>query len=161
VTVELAFDVRAELGEGPLWDAARERLLLVDIMRGHVHEWDPVSGDDAIFDAGQPVSAVATTAGSDLILAVRDGFIRLNRTTGATTLVAIVEADRDDNRMNDGYCDAEGRFWAGTMSMVHEREAGGLYRLDPNGAVTQHLSGVSRWPLALLRRHGHGPDRRV
>jgi sugar lactone lactonase YvrE len=143
VTVELAFDVRAELGEGPLWDAARKRLLFVDIMLGHVHEWDPVSGADAIFEAGQPVSAVATTSTSDLILAVRDGFIRLNRTTGATTLVAIVEADHHDNRMNDGYCDARGRFWAGTMSMTHEREMGALYRLDPNGTVSQHLSGVT------------------
>jgi sugar lactone lactonase YvrE len=143
VVVELAFDVRAALGEGALWDAARQRLLFVDIMLGHVHEFDPVSGADAVFEAGQPVSAVATTSGVDLILAARDGFFRLNRTTGATTLVAIVEAPRKDNRMNDGYVDARGRFWAGTMSMTHEPEAGALYRLDPDGTVTQHLGGVT------------------
>ena len=41
-TIELALDARAELGEGPIWDADRARLLFVDIMRGHVHEFDPV-----------------------------------------------------------------------------------------------------------------------
>src|SRR5947199_9671236 len=55
----------------------------------------------------------------------------------------MVEADRPDNRMNDGYCDPQGRFWAGTMSMTHQREAGALYRLDPNGHVTQILTDVT------------------
>jgi sugar lactone lactonase YvrE len=141
--IEIALDVKAELGEGALWDAARRRLLFVDINVGHVHEFDPVSGADAIFDVGQPVSALTPTTRGDLLLATRDGFHRLDRATGQTTLVAIVEADHPNNRMNDAYCDARGRFWAGTMSMVHQRENGGLYRLDPGGTVTQHLSGVT------------------
>src|SRR5262245_60904751 len=115
--LDIALDLKAELGEGPIWDPERQRLLFVDIMRGAVHVFDPSSGEDTIYDVGQPVSAITPTVRQDWLLAVRDGFMRLDPDTGATTLVAGVEIDNTDNRMNDGYCDARGRFWAGTLSM--------------------------------------------
>jgi sugar lactone lactonase YvrE len=141
--IDLALDVTADLGEGPIWDAARGCLLFVDIMEGDVHAFDPATGVDAIYEVGQPVGAVVPTVRGDWLAAVRDGFVRVDPATSATTLAAIVEEDRPDNRMNDGYCDPRGRFWAGTMSMNHVREAGALYRFDPNGQVTRMLTGVT------------------
>ena len=141
--VELILDVKVELGEGPIWDQSRQRLLFVDIMRGDVHEFDPATGADSVFEVGAPVGAVTPTVRGDWLVATRDGFFRLNPATGNTTLAAIVEDDHPDNRMNDGYCDPRGRFWAGTMSMKHEAEAGALYRLDPNGKVTCMLTRVT------------------
>lgn len=141
--IDVALDVRAELGEGPIWDHARRTLLFVDILRGDIHEYNPATGADAIFEVGQPVGAVASTTTGDWIAAVRDGFVRVDPATGETRLAAIVEEDRPDNRMNDGYVDPRGRFWAGTMSMSHEREAGSLYRLDADGRVTRMLERVT------------------
>lgn len=141
--IDVALDVRVELGEGPIWDASRGRLLFVDIPRGDVHEFDPATGDHAIFEVGQPCGAIVPTAKGDWLVAARDGFLRLNPQTGRTQLAAIIEDDRPDNRMNDGYCDARGRFWAGTMSMSHAPEAGGLYRFDPTGEVTRMLGHVT------------------
>lgn len=141
--IETVGAARYELGEGPLWDVARQCLWFVDIMRGHVHQLDPVTGAGRVFDIGQPVGAVACAERGDLVCAVRDGFVRLNVETGTVMTLALVEADNPRNRMNDGYVDARGRFWAGTMSMHHEREQGALYRLDPDGIVTQHLTGVT------------------
>jgi len=54
-----------------------------------------------------------------------------------------IEAELRDNRMNDGYVDARGRFWAGTMGMGGAREKGTLYRLDPDGRVRRMLGPVS------------------
>src|SRR4051812_31193452 len=125
--IELALDVKAELGEGPIWDARRECLLFLDIMRGELHTFTPSTGAHAVFEIGQPVAAVTPTTRGDWVAAARDGFYRVNPTTGDTTLLAVVESDLPDNRMNDGYCDPQGRFWAGTMSMTHQREAGALY----------------------------------
>lgn len=136
-------DFRAELGEGPLWDTGRQRLWFVDIMRGHVHQFDPAAGHDVIFEIGQPVGAVANAAQGDLICAVRDGFVRLDPQTGRLSPFAEVEKHLPRNRMNDGYVDARGRFWAGTMSMDGVRNQGALYCLAPDGSVTQHLSGVT------------------
>jgi sugar lactone lactonase YvrE len=45
--------------------------------------------------------------------------------------------------MNDGYVDARGRFWAGSMGSSGVRERGSLYRLDPDGSVRRMLARVS------------------
>ena len=140
---ELVLDVRAELGEGPIWDAARERLLFVDIMRGHVHEFNPANGKDRVVEVGQPVGAVVPTVRGDWVIAAKDGFHRLDPVSGRTTLIAKVEADRTDTRMNDGYVDSRGRFWAGTMGLSGVRDRGSLYRLDPDGRVHRMLTPVT------------------
>jgi sugar lactone lactonase YvrE len=142
MNVELAYDAKAELGEGALWDAAAGRLLFVDIMRGRVHEFDPATGADRVFEVGEPVGALTPTVRGDLALATKSGFLRLDRHDGALSRIALIEADIPDNRMNDAYCDARGRFWAGTMNMSG-RQHGSLYRLDPDGRVTRMLSRVS------------------
>lgn len=142
MTPELVLDAKAQLGEGPVWDAERARLLFVDIMRGHVHEFDPVTGRDRVVEVGQPVGAVAPTTRGDWVIAARDGFFRVDPGTGATTLIAHIEKDDRETRMNDGYVDARGRFWAGTMGMGGVPERGSLYRLDPDGRVTRHVTGV-------------------
>lgn len=135
--------VRTELGEGPLWDERRQCLWFVDIMRGHVHRFDPATRLDRVYEIGQPVGAVAIARQGDLVCAVRDGFVRLDPDSGRLTHLADVEKDLPRNRMNDGYVDARGRFWAGTMSMDGVRNAGLLYSLAPEGLVTKHLSGVT------------------
>lgn len=141
--VEVALDVRAELGEGPIWDDRRQRLLFVDIMRGHVHDFDPTTGAHRVVDAGQPVGAVVLAEDGDWILAAADGFQRMNPESGRTTTIALVEADLPGNRMNDGAVDARGRFWAGTMHLHGEPRRGAVYRLDPDGSVHRMLSKVS------------------
>lgn len=140
---ELVLDVKTELGEGPIWDASRERLLFLDIMRGHVHEFNPANGKDRVIEVGQPVGAIAPTVRGDWVIAARDGFHRLDPKTGATRLIATVEADRSETRMNDGYVDPKGRFWAGTMGLGGARDRGSLYRLDPDGTVHRMLTPVS------------------
>ncbi len=111
-------------------------------MRGHVHEFDPSTGHDRVVEIGQPVGAVTPTVRGDWVVATRDGFFRVNPATGAASLVSHVERDEQDTRMNDGYVDRRGRFWAGTMGLHGAKERGSLYRLDPDGTVTRHVTGV-------------------
>ena len=143
IDAELALDAKTELGEGPVWDARAACLYFVDILRGHVHRYDPATQAVRTFHAGQPVGAVAPTEAGDLVLAVRDGFARLNLESGRVTPIAAVEIDRPDLRMNDGACDRAGRFWAGTMALDERPEAGALYRLDGDGRVETMLRPVS------------------
>ncbi len=142
-TLERVLDVNAELGEGPIWDARAQRLWVVDIMRGHVHAFDPVSGSDRVFEIGQPVSAVAPARAGGLVMAVKIGFARLDVDSGRVTSIAQLDGVRAENRMNDGYCDARGRFWAGTLAMDHQRGQAALYCLDTDGSVATKLSGVT------------------
>lgn len=140
---ELVFDACAELGEGPVWDDRRQRLLFVDIMRGHVHEFDPATRRDRIIEVGQPVGTVVLAERGDWIVATQDGFHRLDPDTGRLSRIATVEAHRPETRMNDGAVDPAGRFWAGTMGMGGVIDRGTLYRLDPDGSVHAMLAPVS------------------
>jgi sugar lactone lactonase YvrE len=141
--IEVALDAPAEIAESPLWDAARNVLIWVDIYPGEVHLFDPVSRADTVIPVGQPVGAAATTTAGDLILAVRDGFGRLNPETGRTEPVAEVELELPDNLMNDGKCDRAGRFLAGTTSLSETPGAGALYRLNADLTVTTLLPDVT------------------
>lgn len=132
-----------DLGEGPLWDELRQRLLVVDIMAGHVHEIDPVTWASRRLDVGMPVGAVACTTRGDWVIAAAQGFYRLDPETGHLTHIAEAAPGRDDLRMNDGYVDPWGRFWAGTLSLRRERARAALYRLDPDGSVRTVLEGVT------------------
>ncbi|MFD4026280.1 SMP-30/gluconolactonase/LRE family protein [Streptomyces sp. NPDC058576] len=139
-TAEPVLRVRADVGEGPAWDAAAQRLLWVDVTGCAVHVFDPATGDDRTTDVGVHVGAALPAADGTLVLAVRDGVARL-AADGSPHPLAAVEADRPGNRMNDAKCDPSGRLWAGTMPYGDERGAAALYRYDRAG-VTQVLSGV-------------------
>ncbi len=165
-SADLFLPASAQLGEGPIWDAARRRLLFADIMRGHVHVVDVATGADRIIEIGQPVGAIALAARGDWIVAAKRGFYRVDPDSGRVTTLAEVEADIDHNRMNDGYVDARGRFWAGTMDMEGGTR-GALYRLDPDGRVHQMLTGVGisngiDWsPDGRLMYYVDTPTRRI
>jgi sugar lactone lactonase YvrE len=141
--VELVLDARADLGEGPRWDVARQRLLWVDIMRGRVHAFTPSTGACRNVAVHQPVGALASGRDGSLVLAVAGGFARLDLDSQKFEMQAAAEADRPQNRMNDGACDGAGRFWAGTMALDERPGAGALYRLDPDLTVHTMLTGVS------------------
>jgi len=141
--VELVLDARADLGEGPRWDSAHQRLLWVDIMRGRVHAFTPSTGACRNVAVHQPVGALAGGHDGSLVLAVAGGFARLDLDSQKFEMQAAVEADRPQNRMNDGACDGAGRFWAGTMALDEGPGAGALYRLDPDLTVHTMLTGVS------------------
>ena len=139
---EPVLEAGAELGEGPIWDAGRRRLLFVDIMRGHVHTFDPESRAHGIVDVGRPVGAVACTQAGDWIAAAAQGFFRVDPASGRVTPVAEATSRRDV-RMNDGYVDPVGSFWAGTASLEGRDGQGVLYRLDADGRVHAMLEPVT------------------
>jgi sugar lactone lactonase YvrE len=141
--VELVLDARAELGEGPVWDEAGQQLVWVDIMAGRVHFFRPGTGECRTLTAGRPVGAAVLSAGGGLVLAVPEGFTRLDPETGALAPLAALPVPSPDTRMNDGKCDRAGRFWAGTMAMDERAGAGRLYCLDPSGTVTAMVANVT------------------
>src|SRR4051794_7988216 len=72
----------AELGEGPVWDAARGELLWVDILAGRLHRARPRGGalePIAVHQIGRPLgAAVPVASGDGWILAAGEGFARLS-----------------------------------------------------------------------------------
>jgi sugar lactone lactonase YvrE len=141
--VEVVLESHASVGEGPVWDETTGTLVWVDIMNHRVHRLDPATGDDRSVDIGQPVGAAVPRQRGGLVLALRDGFAVVDSEWGNLEWVAQVEHDIPSNRMNDGKCDAAGRFWAGTMAFQVAPGVAALYRLDPDYRVTRMVADVT------------------
>ncbi len=140
--VELAFDSRDQLGEGPMWSVAEQALYWVDIEGFAINRWHPASGAHQRYDIGQHVGTIVFRASGGFVLALRDGFAFWDPETGLTP-IADPEADQPDNRFNDGAVDRQGRFWAGTMSMRgNANPQGALYRLDPDASLRKMVPDV-------------------
>jgi sugar lactone lactonase YvrE len=154
---ELVLDARADVGECPVWDVRSGTLVWVDITAGRVHRFDPDTGRDESVEAGEQVGSIAPRADGGLVLALERGFAVQREWGAAIELVAAVGADDPTSRMNDGKCDAAGRFWAGTMAVDADPEPRhGLYRLDANGEVAAVLTGVG-----MSNGIGWSPDGRT
>lgn len=143
IAVERVGDVRALLGEGPVWDERESVLWWLDIPGETLHRYDPATENDETHDLGRQVGALVPRASGGLVLATPEGFVAFDWATKSESLIAPVEQDDATTRMNDGKCDRRGRFWAGTMAYDARPGAGGFYRLDVDGSVVQAIDGVT------------------
>lgn len=143
ISVRTQLDARAELGEGPCWDPESGRLYWVDINAGRIHATDPVTGDDLIIEAREKIGAAVLASSGAIIAAGERGFVVVAPGRGVIERIADPEVDNPDTRFNDGKCDPAGRFWAGTMSLSRTTGIAALYRLDPDGAVSKLVEGVT------------------
>lgn len=143
LSAECILECGCLLGEGPVWNAATGELDFVDIMGGRLHHYEPRAGRHTVTDAGQHIGSFAARRDGGWVVAVQQGFGLLDARGGAVEMVAPVIADRDDLRMNDGKCDPQGRFWAGSMSYRFTPEAGTLWRLDPDHSVHRMVEGTT------------------
>jgi sugar lactone lactonase YvrE len=141
--LKVVVDAKAELGEGPSWNAQDKLIYWVDIMGRKMHIYDPELNTNRTIDVGQYIGAVVPAQKDTVILALQNGLYRLNLVTEAMDFIADPESDLNDNRFNDGKCDPAGRFWAGTMSLKGEQETGSLYFLDTDGKLNKVLEKVS------------------
>ena len=142
-SVDLILDARVDLGEGPCFDCRTGTLLWVDIMDGHVHQLDLDSMQDRVFAFDQPVGAVAPREQGGLVLALRDGFAVTDARGENLTWLARLDHEQPGMRLNDGACDSNGRFWAGTMHMDFTPGAGALYCLEPSGELSKVVKDIS------------------
>ena len=139
--VEVVAAAGAELGEGPVWDARSGLLAWVDILGRRIHLTDPRNGDTESIDVPLHVGAIAPRFARGFVAALQDGFWVVG--DGPARRIATVPEARSGLRFNDGKCDPDGRFWAGTMAYDQAAGAGSLYRLDSNGEATRVLDGVT------------------
>ena len=89
------------------------------------------------------IGCVAIRKGGGMVAALADGFWVTDPGSETWRLLAPVEADLPDRRFNDGKCDPAGRLLAGSMAYDKRPDAGGFYRLDPDGTTTQLLDGIT------------------
>ncbi len=129
--VTCVWDLKATLGEGPIWhDRA---LWFVDIKGHKIHRYEPTRGDAHVFNVPEPVTFLAPIANTPhLLIGLKSGLYRFHPALGLQLLTQ-VEDPALDNRTNDATVDFHGRLWFGTMHDGETEKTGSLYRMDAEG----------------------------
>jgi len=130
-------DMRCGVGESPVWHAGDAALYWTDIPNRTLWRFDPSSGQTHQWAVPEMAGCIAMTADGGWLLAMETGLFRIGKLTPGQTVsaidrVATVQHSHGGMRFNDGRCDRQGRFWAGTMVMDMSLAAtdGKLYRFD-------------------------------
>jgi sugar lactone lactonase YvrE len=134
------------LSEGPRWDEDRQELLWVDILGRGFHRATVTAGGGpgqlSTIALDRHVGVVAPVVGGGYVLAASQGFLFVDE-AGAVRELAQPEVGNVRVRMNDGACDPQGRFWAGTMAYDESPGAGTMYRLELDGRCSTVLTGLT------------------
>ncbi|HWL63362.1 MAG TPA: SMP-30/gluconolactonase/LRE family protein [Steroidobacteraceae bacterium] len=129
-TAECVWPLGARLGEGPTWNAATGELWFVDIHAGQVHALHPASGTRRSFTAPESTAFIFPCVGGGYLCGLRSGLFHFDPLGGKFERRVRVDAEHPGNRLNDGYVDAAGRLWFGTMDDAARQPSGSLYRYD-------------------------------
>jgi sugar lactone lactonase YvrE len=137
MTSELILDAQAQLGEGPTWDASAQTLYWIDILRKRLY-----SGTGLVAELDAFPGCVAPMANGHLIIGTRFDIVDFDPASRSSRVLATLNGEPANNRVNDGKCDPAGRFLLGTMDMIEERDpVGTLYSFD--GTVRPLLGGLT------------------
>ncbi len=173
-TAELVVDARNTVGESPVWSAVEQALYWVDIPAGKLCRWQAETAQITQWQAPEMLACIAqgTRPGTWLagmetglfelqvpgVLAAQESQQTLTQNSLSTRLIAPVTHAQSGMRFNDGRCDRQGRFWAGTMvrDMGLASRAGAFYRHDALSGLQKMLDGFIT-PNGL----GFSPDGRT
>ena len=159
-TAVLVLDTRNETGESPVWSVAEEALYWVDIPACRIHRWSGADRHVTHWDTPEAITCLAPTQhANQWLVGAETGIARLTLSSDNALefeCVALAKHAQLHMRFNDGRCDRQGRFWAGTIAPADAaaHAAGKLYRFDAThglsapviSARTSLVRGVlARW----------------
>ena len=136
-----AWNVGAELGEGPVW--ADDSLWFTDIKRRQIHVYHPATGARRSWEAPEQVGFVLPAQGGGFVAGLMSGLHHFDETTGGFAPIVEVEPERPNNRLNDGAVDPAGRLWFGTMDNGEAEKSGAFYRFERGAVIATGLEGIA------------------
>jgi sugar lactone lactonase YvrE len=144
---ELILEARNATGESPVWHAAEQALYWVDIPARRLNCWTPATGQQRSWLAPEMLACIAPMASANnWVAGAESGVFQLTPQTDgqvAFESLAPVSHARPGMRFNDGRCDRQGRFLAGTMlmNMAAGVRAGCVYSYQKNSGLSKLLDG--------------------
>jgi len=133
------------VGESAHWSIEERALYWVDITGRSIERFEPATNRRDRWPVQGFPEAIALRNKGGAIIAL-DNRVCLFDFSGSPKTLCVPEPDRPGNRLNEGVCDPQGRFWVGTMQNniaadgspkpLHSR-TGRLFRIEADGSATQ------------------------
>lgn len=117
---ELVLDARNATGESPVWHAGEQALYWVDIPVRTLCRWTLATARLSTWQAPEMLACIAPTASGAWLAGAESGVFALQpQADGVLGFARLASVDHaaPGMRFNDGRCDRQGRFLAGTMLM--------------------------------------------
>jgi sugar lactone lactonase YvrE len=154
--VEHGCKVGAELGEGPCWSEAEQKLWFVDIKGLKIYRFTPETGHLENWTAPAQPGWVFPAADGRMIAGLQSGIHAFDPASGEFELLAAPEAALPGNRLNDAATDRSGAIWFGSMDDGETEPTGRVYRFA-DGKVT----ATAIPPCAIVNGPALSPDGRT
>ena len=142
--VRHVLDIKAQLGEAPLWSVDQQALYWVDIERKTLNRFDPATGRNESWPVPATPGCFNFREGGGLVLATNQGFFDFDFATSRFEKICDAPFDPAGWRYNDGKADRQGRLWAGSMKLAFKIDGppeGTFYRYEA-GKVVAGIPGV-------------------
>ncbi|MGF6853411.1 SMP-30/gluconolactonase/LRE family protein [Paraburkholderia sp. CI3] len=146
---EAAGPLPAATGESPVWRAAEQALYWVDIPAKKIVRGSLETGKRTEWLLPEQVACIAFDHAGTVLAGCETGLFAVSLAdaskaasgeplTVSLRKLAAPEFPHGGMRFNDGRCDRQGRFWAGTMvmDMAAAIPGGALYRYDEKGVLS-------------------------
>src|SRR5882757_6276081 len=141
-------DVRARLGECPVWSVREQVLYWVDIHAARLHRFDPARAHDSYIQFQEEIGCVGLRRDGGFIAGMRSGVWLLDAEGRRERMIDGSALEVATRRYNDGRCDRAGRFWVGTIYEPRDRAAATLYRIGPTGTAAGDSADFTCTPMA-------------
>ncbi|MFJ4383394.1 SMP-30/gluconolactonase/LRE family protein [Pseudomonas sp. NPDC089408] len=143
---ELIVDARNGTGESPVWHPSEQALYWVDIPARQLHRWQTADGTHQVWQGDEMLACIARS-GDGWVAGMESGIFQLQAKADGSLhshLLSSVQHAQPGMRFNDGRCDRQGRFWAGSMLLDMQQGAhvGALYRHDGEGRLHLQQDGM-------------------
>ncbi len=133
--VELVHRADNLVGECPAWHPGEQALYWVDTRRPALQRLN-ADGSVKVWALPHKIGSFVFRKKGGLIAGMQIGFCELDLDPLAIRPIFDPEPDQPDNRLNDGKCDRQGRYWCGSRDPTDYNPGGSLYRLDPDFKCT-------------------------
>ncbi|WP_338598937.1 SMP-30/gluconolactonase/LRE family protein [Sulfolobus tengchongensis] len=122
---------KAILGESPVYDKALNTLFWVDIEGKKIILYNLETNEEKYLSTPDLVTSLCVIDNERIIVTLRHGFYTVSLNDNEIAPIYELKNDKE-NRFNDGKCDTNGRYWAGTMNLDIEnpKPTASLYKLS-------------------------------
>jgi len=143
-TAETALKVGNTVGESLVWDDRTQTLYWVDINERRIHALEPDSDRHRSWPTPTIATSISLASDGGCIVGLEKSIARWDGDAGFEVL-AEIEPELPDNRLNEGVVGPDGALWVGTMfnninpdgsAKEIAGATGRLYRVTADGAVT-------------------------
>jgi len=141
--VRHVLDIKAGLGEAPLWSEEQNALFWLDQRGQTLNRFDPATETNRAWHLDARPGSFTLCEGG-LLIAANLGFFRFDFVKESFEFVCQPPFDPAVFRFNDGKADRQGRFWVGSIlvEFQHHGAARGTYYRYDSGRLVPGITSV-------------------